>query len=96
MIQERRSPEPMISLELWGRRPIAAVNGASLLAGMVMIGLTTFLPVFVQGVMQKSPLDRRLRPVGDGARLADRRDALGVRFLERFGVRAVLRAGRRC
>ena len=25
-------------------------------AGMVMIGLTTFLPVFVQGVMQKSPL----------------------------------------
>ena len=55
-IQERRSPEPMISLELWGRRPIAAANGASLLSGMVMIGLTTFLPVFVQGVMQKSPL----------------------------------------
>ena len=56
VLQERRSPEPMISLELWGRRPIAAANGASLLAGMVMIGLTTFLPVFVQGVMQKSPL----------------------------------------
>ena len=56
VLQERRSPEPMISLELWGRRPIAAANGASLLVGMVMIGLTTFLPVFVQGVMQKSPL----------------------------------------
>src|ERR1700722_14109782 len=56
VLQERRSPEPMISLELWGRRPIAAANGASLLAGMVMIGLTTFLPVFVQGVMQQSPL----------------------------------------
>ena len=50
--QERRSPEPMISLKLWGRRPIAAANGASLLAGMAMIGLTTFLPVYVQGVMQ--------------------------------------------
>ena len=46
----------MISLELWGRRPIAAANGASLLSGMVMIGLTTFLPVFVQGVMGDSPL----------------------------------------
>ena len=56
VIQERRSPEPMISLELWGRRPIAAANGASLLSGMVMIGLTTFLPVFVQGVMGDSPL----------------------------------------
>ena len=54
--QERRSPEPMISLKLWGRRPIAAANGASLLAGMMMIGLTTFLPVYVQGVMQKSAL----------------------------------------
>jgi hypothetical protein len=56
VLQERRSPEPMISLELWGPRPIAAANGASLLAGMVMIGLTTFLLVFVQGVMQQSPL----------------------------------------
>ena len=46
----------MISLKLWGRRPIAAANGASLLAGMVMIGLTTFLPVYVQGVMQQSAL----------------------------------------
>jgi len=51
IVQERRSPEPMISLKLWGRRPIAAVNASSLFAGMVMIGLTTFLPVFVQGVM---------------------------------------------
>ena len=33
-----------------------AGHGASPLAGMVMIGLTTFLPVYVQGVMQKSAL----------------------------------------
>ena len=79
VLQERRSPEPMISLELWGRRPIAAANGASLLAGMVMIGLTTFLPMFVQGVMQQSALDRRFRPVRDGARMADRRDGRRAR-----------------
>ena len=82
----------MISLELWGRRPIAAANGASLLSGMVMIGLTTFLPVFVQGVMQKSPLIAGFSlsvmvlgwPVGA---------TIGVRGFRRFGVRAVLRTG---
>ena len=93
VLQERRSPEPMISLELWGRRPIAAANGASLLAGMVMIGLTTFLPVFVQGVMQKSPLIGGFAlsamvlgwPIGA---------TVGVRVgLKRFGVRAMLRVG---
>src|SRR5271156_5348531 len=92
VIQERRSPEPMISLELWGRRPIAAANGASLLCGMVMIGLTSFLPVFVQGVMQKSPLIAGFAlssmvlgwPVGA---------TFGVRFFKRFGVRPVRRAG---
>ena len=93
VFQERRSPEPMISLDLWGRRPIAAANIASLLSGMVMIGLTTFLPVFVQGVMQKSPLVGGFAlsamvlgwPIGS---------TVGVRSgLKRFGVRAVLRAG---
>ena len=92
VMQERRSPEPMISLDLWGRRPIAAANGASLLAGMVMIGLTTFLPVFVQGVMQESPLIAGFAlsamvlgwPAGA---------TIGVRGFRRFGVRAVLRAG---
>ena len=92
VLQERRSPEPMISLELWGRRPIAAANGASLLAGMVMMGLTTFLPVFVQGVMQKPPLIGGFAlsamvlgwPIGA---------TTGVRFFRRFGVRSVLRVG---
>jgi len=93
VLQERRSPEPMISLDLWGRRPIAAANAASLLAGMVMIGLTTFLPVFVQGVMKQSPLIAGFAlsamvlgwPIGA---------TVGVRAgLRRFGVRAVLRVG---
>jgi MFS family permease len=92
VFQERRSPEPMISLTLWGRRPIAAANGASLLSGMVMIGLTSFLPVFVQGVMQKSPLIAgfALSAMVLGWPLGA---TLGVRFFKRFGVRAVLRTG---
>ena len=90
--QERRSPEPMISMKLWGRRPIAAANGASLLAGMTMIGLTTFLPVYVQGVMQKSALAAGFAlsvmvlgwPIGA---------TLAARLLMRFGVRPVLVTG---
>ena len=56
VLQERRAAEPMVALDLWGRRPIAAANGASLLAGMALIGLTTFLPMYVQGVLNRSPL----------------------------------------
>ncbi len=92
VVQERRSPEPMISLELWGRRPIAAVNASSLFAGMAMIGLTTFLPVFVQGVMQKSPLVAGFAlsamvlgwPIGA---------TLSPRLWGRFGLRTILRCG---
>ena len=92
VVQERRSPEPMISLELWGRRPIAAVNASSLFAGMTMIGLTTFLPIFVQGVMQRAPLIAGFAlsamvlgwPIGA---------TLSSRLWRRFGVRTVLRTG---
>jgi MFS family permease len=90
--RERRSPEPMISLKLWGRRPIAAANGASLLAGMTMIGLTTFLPVYVQGVMGRSALAAGFAlsvmvlgwPMGA---------TIATRLLTRFGVRPVLLTG---
>ena len=92
VVQERRSPEPMISLELWGRRPIAAVNASSLFAGMVIIGLTTFLPVFVQGVMRKPPLVAGFAlsamvlgwPIGA---------TISSRIWARIGLRPVLRAG---
>ncbi len=92
VVQERRSPEPMISLDLWGRRPIAAVNASSLFAGMVMIGLTTFLPVFVQGVMGRPPLTAgfALSAMVMGWPLGA---TLSPRFWKRFGVRTVLRAG---
>ena len=93
VLQERRSPEPMISLELWGRRPIAAANAASLLSGMVMIGLTTFLPVFVQGVMGESPLIAgfALSAMVLGWPVAA---TVGIRVgFKRFGLRPVMRAG---
>jgi len=89
---ERRSPEPMISLKVWGRRPIAAANAASLLAGMTMIGITTFLPVYVQGVMGRSALAGGFAlsvmvlgwPMGA---------TLAAKLYMRIGLRPVLLAG---
>lgn len=52
---ERRVADPMISLKLWSRQPILAANLASMLASMTLIGLTTFLPMYVQCVLQRSP-----------------------------------------
>ena len=90
--QERRSPEPMISMKLWGRRPIAAANAASLLSGMVMIGLTTFLPMYVQGVMGRSALMAgfSLSAMVMGWPVAA---TLSMRVVNRIGARPVLRTG---
>jgi len=56
VLQERRAPDPMMSLGVWGNRPIAAANGATVLSGMAMMGLTTFLPMYVQGVLHRTPV----------------------------------------
>jgi EmrB/QacA subfamily drug resistance transporter len=56
VVQERRAPDPMVSFALWRRRPIAAANGATLLASMALMGLTTFLPMYMQGVLHRSPV----------------------------------------
>ena len=53
---ERRVAEPMISFALWSQRPIAACNAATVMSGMALMGLTTFLPMYVQGVLHQSPV----------------------------------------
>jgi EmrB/QacA subfamily drug resistance transporter len=53
---ERRAENPMVSFALWSHRPIAATNTVSVFASMTLIGLTTFLPIYVQIVMQRSPM----------------------------------------
>ncbi|SDR52964.1 drug resistance transporter, EmrB/QacA subfamily [Rhizobiales bacterium GAS191] len=90
--QERRAAEPMISLELWSRRLIATCNGASLVAGMTLIGLTTILPLYVQGVLGRSPIVAgfTLTSLVIGWPLAV---SLSSRFFRIFGIRRTLRAG---
>jgi EmrB/QacA subfamily drug resistance transporter len=53
---EKRTPEPIVSIELWARRLVATSNATNLLAGMAIIGLTTVLPIYVQGVLGRTPV----------------------------------------
>ncbi len=55
-LRERSAPDPMIDIRLWGRRLLATVNLATLSSGMAIIGLSTFLPMYVQAVLGRSPL----------------------------------------
>ena len=90
--QERRAPEPMVSFALWSRRPIATANIATLLSGMAVIGLTTFLPMYVQGVLGQSALVAGFTltvmvtgwPIGATA---------AARSFTRFGLRPILLLG---
>ncbi|WP_111934389.1 MDR family MFS transporter [Paraburkholderia bryophila] len=90
--QERRAAEPMISFALWSRRPIAACNGSTLLSGMILMGATTFLPMYVQGVLHRSPvvagLALTMMMVGwpTGATLA-------AKSFHRLGLRRILIGG---
>lgn len=54
--QERRVEAPMVAPDLWLRRPIAFANLAVFFASMAIMGLTTFLPMYVQTVLNQSPL----------------------------------------
>ncbi|WP_246553260.1 MDR family MFS transporter [Paenibacillus tritici] len=51
---ERRAPEPMLPLELFSIRNIAVSTGANLLVSTLIIGLSTYVPLWVQGVFGKS------------------------------------------
>jgi EmrB/QacA subfamily drug resistance transporter len=54
--QERRAPDPLMELELLGTPLIRYANVATLTSGIIMIGLITFLPTYVQGVLGGSAL----------------------------------------
>ena len=92
VVLERRVTDPIVSFALWSHRPIAATNLVGVLAGMALIGLTTFLPIYVQLVMQRSPttagftLTTMLIGWPAGATLA-------ARLFHRFALRHLLLSG---
>ncbi len=92
VVLERRVTHPIVSFALWSHRPIAATNFVAVLASMTLIGLTTFLPIYVQLVMQRSPttagftLTTMLIGWPAGATIA-------ARLFHRFALRHLLLSG---
>ncbi|WP_318245603.1 MDR family MFS transporter [Halobacillus yeomjeoni] len=54
LYHEKKSREPMIPFHIWSIRSILYANLTSLVAGMILIGVSSYLPAFVQGVMERS------------------------------------------
>ncbi|MBX5436013.1 MAG: MFS transporter [Alicyclobacillaceae bacterium] len=48
---EARSPEPMVPLRLFTRRVISVSNGATFLASAILIGVSAYLPLWIQGIL---------------------------------------------
>ncbi len=53
---ERSAPEPMIALDLWGSRLLASANGSLLCGMMALAGVTSYLPMYFQGVLGYSAI----------------------------------------
>ena len=53
---ERRVAEPMLPLDLWRNRVVAASLTGAFAIGAVMMSVTAYVPTYVQGVMGRSPL----------------------------------------
>ena len=53
---EQRAPEPTLPLWVFRRPALVGANIASVTIGALSVGLSSFLPVFVQGTMGSTPL----------------------------------------
>ncbi len=56
VLYERKVQEPMMPFELWKERSILIANVTSLTTGIILIGLSSFLPTYVQGVMEEKAI----------------------------------------
>ncbi|TMW74136.1 MFS transporter [Alteribacter natronophilus] len=56
ILQEKRAADPVMSLTIWNNRLIATANVASLTLGAVLIGVSSYLPTYVQIVLGESAM----------------------------------------
>ena len=70
---ERRAAEPVLPLWVFRRRVLVGANLVALVVGALLIGLTSYVPTFAQGVLGTGALGGRVRAGRHDHRLADRR-----------------------
>ncbi len=90
--QEKRAAEPTMPLSIWQDRLITLANLASLTTGAILFGVSSFLPAYVQGVMEKSPLVAgfTLTTMSIGWPIAS---TLAGRLIIKFGFRTIANCG---
>ncbi len=90
--QEKRASEPIVPLSIWKNKRLAIANSVSLTTGIIIIGLASFLPAFVQVVMGRSAIVAgfTLTAMSVGWPIAS---TLTGRFITRIGQRFFARTG---
>ncbi|WP_209122881.1 MDR family MFS transporter [Alkalihalobacillus sp. BA299] len=51
--QEKKAKEPIMSMDIWGTPLIVVANIASFTSGALLLAVSSFLPTYVQGVMNQ-------------------------------------------
>jgi EmrB/QacA subfamily drug resistance transporter len=86
VLVERRAAEPVLPFWVFRTRPLLGANLGTLGLGMIMMALTTYLPIFAQEVMGETPVVAgfTLATMSIGWPLAS---TLSARLYLRFGFR---------
>jgi EmrB/QacA subfamily drug resistance transporter len=92
LLQEKRAHEPMIALDLWGERMVATANASLLLGTMTLIGVTSYLPVYIQAVQGRPAILAGI-PLTAMLFAWPLASAVSGRILKRFSMRSTLRFG---
>ncbi|MFZ3579900.1 MDR family MFS transporter [Virgibacillus sp. DJP39] len=54
LVHEKRVKDPMMPMDIWRNKLISVANVTTFITGMILIGVSSYLPAFVQGVMNQS------------------------------------------
>lgn len=89
---ERRAKQPVLSLALLAKRIVLTSSAISALSGAALLGVVTFVPLLVQGVLGRSPTEAgaTIAPLALAWPVAS---AISGRLIPKFGFRGLVRVG---
>lgn len=85
---QKRHPEPMVPIALFYIREVSVPNLISFLASAILIGITAYLPLWIQGVLEKGAIYSGLilMPMSIGWPIGA---TVGGRLLVRYGAKPI-------